>query len=548
MLIVTSALANAAKTADRANLPLKTVDPIQSSLLALVQVHALEDLRGLNGEKGCDIWRPLSPYCRWAGFIYCATHGYAGGAGPVEWTHSMATISCIPSKAGAYLEVPYSGECHSTAPGSFACAALSRTGCKAKGFKTSNGVIGANSNVIATICLKGENVFDSIQFSSIEELNAADPNDKGCTRDTLIQGEGCQHVVHRYCQMKGYGTGYGVLEFNDSLNNGSVSCAKTQFIENGMARSTVIDGYERPAKIGSMVMGGASFAGDLTYQDAIINQFPYPILVNSVAPVSSFVGNAQTPYSKDLCFYLGRPGTFQYDDNDDGEVACTYSEEKDTPSVNFGSQRGLLLRPGERLTFQGTPQWQSGGRGPSGEGLYAGSTVTISKAAPGTIGMRRVRFPRWDTAYNVPAANSPIHVYAGCDSAQCPAVPVMVPPGKPKISSNSWYLAPQPTSIRGVSFFTGASQTVGVQHFKGCIRVVKQGGANIREPWCFDIADKEFGPSTFNRIFGALQNGSSFVPLDIDVPAGALVGVDFTLLSESSGALDIAAYVWFSSN
>lgn len=427
------------------------------------------------------------------------------------------------------------------APMSIYCESLSRRSCIQQGYTTSVGVIGANPSVIATICLNGPTVYDNIHFQSVSELSDA-AKDPSCNVQAVGSGQGCQHSIHRFCQTKGYTTGFSVLEYDSNSGDGSVSCAQAQFVDSGLRYN---DCTERPAKIGQMVMGGAALAGDLIYADAIVNNFNYPILIKKMSPVSSFVADDPASYTKDMCFYLNRGHTYQSDDNDDGEFSCTYSEEQASPSIDFGSSRGLLLKPGERFIFQGSPQWGANGHGNHGEGLYAGAQITITPLeSSGAIGMRRIRFPRWDTSYSVSGGNVPLAVPAGCNTNDCASTPLGVPPDKPLRNSNDWYVVSNATAIRGVSLFLGSAKVAGTQRFKGCVRVVQQGGVDIRSPVCFDVSDVSFGPSTFNRVFGAQQNGSSFINLDIDVPTGALIGIDFDLSSDSPGSMDFGAYLW----
>lgn len=509
---------------------------IQGGTLDLLDVHILQDLRGLNGLYGCDIWDPMSLGCRKSTFQHCQAMGYLGGVGPIEWEKTSARIACVPKSAGSYEQFGFNGECTSSSPRSIWCQSLTRRRCVAKGYQTSTGVVDALESGITTLCIKGPEVYDLVSFSSVDDL-LAPSKDPACSKEAIVVGKGCQHAVSRFCIAKGYSTGFDVLEFNGDTGSGSVSCVKAKVIDTGMVKSSAFDGYERPAVFGTMVLGGASFAKDITYQDAIVNKYSFPIVVTSLSPSSSFIGGA---YSKDSCFFLNKGEIFQSDNSDDGEVACTYSEEKLSPSILFGTKTGLLLKPGERLIFQGTPQWGSGGIG-----LYTGAKVTIAREGLGTVGLRRLRFPQWDTAYQVPAGNSPVTISAGCNKSGCGPTPASVPPGKPLQNSNGWQVMSKATRIRGINFFYGSAQVPGVQRFKGCLRVVQQGGSDLRSPWCFDVSDSNIGPATFNRIFGLQQSGSSYVPLDIEVPAGALIGLDFTLSSESAGGLDLATYVFY---
>jgi hypothetical protein len=105
-------------------------------------------------------------------------------------------------------------------------------------------------------------------------------------------------------------------------------------------------------------------------------------------------------------------------------------------------------------------------------------------------------------------------------------------------------VAPVHTAIRGITIYNG--------DFTATLRVVHQGGANI-STYSFQLEPVKsggqtvLGPQAMDQWFGAQQNGSAFVPIDIDVPAGDLVGIDYTLVNSTSGAgkIDFVGYVWF---
>jgi hypothetical protein len=514
--------------------------PAQALDISLLTVHSLADLRGARGEKGCDIFNPSSIGCQWAALQYCVAHGYAGGAGPVQWSHTVAQIRCIPASSGAYMEFPYSGACTSQNPSSLACASASRRSCLQRGFQSSVGVVGVNNVQFATICLKGSRVVDSIVTSASELATF----DSVCTRAAAVSGRGCQRAVHLFCGSRGYTTGFDILEYDGSRDSAMVNCAFGQVSTNEIVKSPQIDGFERPAQIGTMVMGGPATAGDIIYGDVIVNRTASPLYIRFIAPFSTFVGAATTPLSRDMCFFINRASIFQFDDNDDGEVACVYSEETKDPTIDFGPTRGLVLRPGERFSFQGSPQWAAKGRGLQGEGLYAGAMVNITAKTENLRELRRVRFPRWDSMYSVTGSRLPVNIPAGCQDTRCAPVPHTVPEGKEKRNSNSWFFAARPTAVRGISFFLGSAQIPGQQQFKACVRVVQNGGTNLVPPSCFDFSSETFGPTAFNTALGPQQKGSSFLPLDIDVPAGAYVGIDFSVSSDKAGVMDFAGYLW----
>src|SRR5262249_22304565 len=118
---------------------------------------------------------------------------------------------------------------------------------------------------------------------------------------------------------------------------------------------------------------------------------------------------------------------------------------------------------------------------------------------------------------------------AGCADASCPVSPATTISGFPNVNANPWYVAPAHTAVRGITVFAGTTEAFSV-------RVVWQGGAPVSPP--VTISLETYPP------YSAFQNG--FIPLDIDVPAGALIGVDFTLpVTPAGGAFDdFGGYLW----
>jgi len=516
------------------------ISPRQAQASAeLRNVHIGEDLV----QRGCDVWNPFSLQCRGASFLYCRSNGYEGGYGPLEYSGNLAIVACLKAVDADYMEIAYGGSCAFANPSSLSCQNHALEACLNSGYIGAAGVIGANPNVIATMCLKRRSGAKAdVVFSSISELQDQNPGVLSCNRDGIIQGSGCQHNVHRFCVSKGFGTGFDVSNF-DGVQSGSVVCTRAQTVQTEIQLSAATGLYERPAILGTRLMGGASFCGDVSCLDVIRNAFTYPIVVTETQPFSTYVSATGSGYSADNCFFLNRAAMFQDDTSWDGELMCNYSQEQSKPSMDYGTWgRGVLLNPGERLIYQGSSQWNSGGFG-----LYSYSTVTF--AAVGNYEpVSRIRFPRWDSGYVFPAGQT-LTVYAGCGK-NCLIKPSAVPPEKVPVgadptdprylqSSNDWYVSPVHTAIKGITIFANTS-------VEGYLRVVQQGGQNIRPPYHFVIDPVQvgsslvLGPTAFNQFFGNSQDGSSFVPIDIDVPAGALIGIDFIL--KSTG--DFGGYVW----
>ena len=189
------------------------------------------------------------------------------------------------------------------------------------------------------------------------------------------------------------------------------------------------------------------------------------------------------------------------------------------PYGNYG--RGVLLKPGDSLIY---------GTAPGGANGFYGFANVFFARADAYVPMMRVRFPRWDTGWIGP--NGMLTVQAGCNVSSCLPAGVWAnvsDQSKPQRPSNDWYVVPQHTAIRGITVF-------GTTQMKFSIRVVQQGGIPLIAPVTIDLSTV----STFS------SGQSAFIPLDIDVPQGALVGIDFTL--PVNGILpgdDFAGYLWF---
>jgi hypothetical protein len=505
---------------------------LQSNPVVLQRTHIQRDLYW----RGCNAFEPYSLACRWAANLRCQELGYASGYGVVEVDQVIADVLCVPASLGTYREFPYGDACTSSDPTSIHCQSRARRECLREGYMGATGVIGANPNVIATTCLKPG---PELRATSLGALQAANPQEPRCTSAGIISGNGCQHNTHRWCRSLGYSAGFGPQEYDAATGAAGVICTGGVQDTAGLYRPGTFDGYERAAVLGDNVLGGPAFAWNparleaLTYGDSLYNAFPHPILVRKISSGSSYPGPV---FSKDACLYLNRPATYQFDDNDDGEVNCTYSDTAQHPTVDL-LNRGLVLYPGERVVFQATPQWGAGG-----QGHHAWTTLHITAPDGVTAPLRRVRFPKWDTAYSV---NGTLYVGAGYNGAASVNTPSAVPPGKPLQESNWWYPVPRHTAIRGLSVFLSNGQAPGVQGVSACVRVVYQGGAPVRPPICFDFQGDLIGPSSFPGNNPGVP-GSAFIPMDVDVPAGVLLGIDFTLRNPSGTplAMDFAGYLW----
>jgi hypothetical protein len=366
--------------------------------------------------------------------------------------------------------------------------------------------------------------------AGLGELAQQNPELQTCNYHGIVQGWGCQNHAHRLCVSRGFGTGFNVANYNGSQNTALV-CAQAHAVENEFKISEFGDDV-RPLAYGTNILGGLAQSALpngswLTQGDAIRNDKNVPVVVTQAEVTSSYDG---WWFSSDSCFTIGKPTTWQNDPDDEhsgGELMCVYSSEQARPNFNYGrSGRGVVLDPGQTLRFQATPNW-----GPSGNNHYATAHVTVAPA-DGYAKMRRMRFPRVDSAYSAGL------VQAGCNE-NCTRVPMSVSEGMNPVSTNKWYVAATHRTIRGITIFTNTAVW-------GSLRVVQQGGADIRTPYNFEINRDSYsyalGPQAFDESLGAQQTGSAFVPLDIDVPVGALVGIDFYIYEDGG---DFAGYVWF---
>lgn len=502
-----------------------------SDLVDLIQVHIGEDL----WQRSCDIWNPTSLACHWASYNYCLSQGYAGGYGPVTTSsataegYSIASVVCLSSAAADYHEFAYAGDCTSDNPLSIACASEARHTCLGQGYAGASGVIGANANNIATMCLKSTVTANAaVSFSSLAEIQAADPADTTCTASAVTDSSGCQMAAQQYCLQKGYGAGFGVAEYDAATQNGDVICAQAQSVQKQVQTDPQTGRWGRPVVLGTHVMGGPILAnGTSTYPDVIFNAFSYPVLVTSAQPglFQGLVSNLTS--AGDSCFDMSGATVNGFDTSFGSsgltfaELMCSYPSTASTiPAMNYGDfNRGVILNPGESLIYQGT-------RTSSATGYYNFSTVTFSAVGASTP-MMRVRFPRNDQSWiGTPGM---LTVPAGCDDATCAVQPNHTISPFTNVASNSWYQATQATSIQGITVY-------GTTNMSFTIRIVQQGGSPLVAPTTINLAEV----STF------ASGQSSFIPLNINVPAGALVGIDFTLPVNAGPGDDFAGYLWFS--
>jgi hypothetical protein len=499
----------------------KSVSKTTSSSIGVhqINVHTAQEL----WQRGCDIWNAGSDSCQAASMQYCIAHGYAGGFGPVEYIDNVATVECLDSNVATYESFPYAGACTADSPTSLACQSEARRSCVALGFSGAVGVTEANDGVIGTMCLNEKSGVEGVTITSVSELQAGIfPN---CTTDGIVNGDGgCQTAVHRFCEREGFGTGFNVSEFNANTGEGLALCAPANAGPSAIDLSTGV--ARRAAVLGTMLMGGPTAGGRDNSADTVYNNFSFPILVTLAQPYA-FQGFTLSSTAGDSCFYLNQGLIYQVDNSIDGELMCIHHPSSTTyPGLPYGdSQRGILLQPGQSLLYQG----DSGGTA----GYYDVTNVTFSMESNlvPLIPMMRVRFPRWDTGWN--GSVSPLTVSAGCDVASCPILAtssVTVPPGKPALPSNSWYVVPAATAIRGITVF-GSTQ------MSFTIRIVQQGGAQLLDPITIDLS----------TVADFVSGTSAFIPLDLDIPAGALVGIDYTLPVNPVGGPtdDFAGYLWF---
>jgi hypothetical protein len=490
----------------------------------LVTVHIVGDLLF----RGCDVTQdPFGLACRWASFLACQARGFVGGLGPVEIGAVEAQVVCVGSAVAAYREVSYSGMCDHGRHSTIYCDSLAHRSCKTAGYATSSGVVGANANVVGVLCLSASVAADVP--TNLGQLRASATYPSCDAQSVWGPRNGCQHHAHRLCRARGHAASVGVVEYDAGTQNAAVSCVQGATNSGGFGHGPL--GLERPLALGANVLGSRVPGPHATNTpDVLVNTNPFPVLIRRVDYGSNYDG--RHGYSRDTCFYLNRMMIYQADDNDDGELFCTYSDAAQDPAQVFGDL-GVLVKPGERIAFHATPRWGHDAAGvPFAQNFYSWAVVQVSQAS-GAIPVRRVRFPRWDTGYSV--GPSELTIVAGNESNSPP--PASVPPGKPSRSSNAWHLVQQATWIRGVSVFISQGQASGTQGLRACLRVVQQGGANIQPPHCIEVSGDTFGPHSF-------PGGSAMIRLDRLVPAGALVGVDFTLRSATPTHMDFVGYVW----
>lgn len=503
-------------------------------------LHIMADLKSY----GCDMWDTRSVKCRWESFNRCRELGFVAGFGPTDYHESVAWAACLNDVA-VYQEYSYSGDCKVDNPSSLWCQSASRRNCIASGYKSSTGVIGANPSKFGTLCLK-DNINVAEIASTLTELSATkitaanmfSPPYTGCAASDIVGGYGCQQHVNALCIKKGYDAGFSVTEYNGGNGDLSITCIKNMLKRTdpqGYKRFPGMDAYARPLTISKNIVGGPSYAGQLTYGDAIYNNFDYPVMVRTEESYTTFTAANANAYSRDSCLALNRGGTWQYDDNDDGELACTYSDSKENPATNF-KDRGILLNPGEKIIYQATPQWNS-----PDTGEYAWAEINITRVLPNTFPVRRIRFPKWDTGYWATGGTT-FTIAAGCDYPDCaPGTPTPhVDTSKPSQNSNWWFTTSSATTIRGISVFMSNGQSPGTQKVSACIKINNQG--TVTSPYCFEVAGDYFTPDLYTQVFG--ESKSNFKPLDIPVPAGAKIGMDYTFYTQTDCGLDFVGFVW----
>lgn len=522
------------KAQDTSALPVAPLNPPFSDPFVSHQFHNVSDLLFRNCSVAAD---PFGLKCRSAVNLACQALGYAGGGGIVEIGKAASSGLCINKSVGEYVEIPYANQCTHSQHSSIHCDSLAQRTCVSRGFATSSGVVSANPSVVGTFCLPS--ALSAAVNSNFAEIVAANPSVNACNRESALANEStCDHNASRACRTRGFELGFGVVEASDS--NAIISCVRTaKSVSFQLAEPTW---YEKKAiKIGENIAGGFVAPGlefETIQAEAIVNKFPFPVLVRKVEYGHNYEG--PRAYSRDSCLFLNRGFIGQFDDNDDGEVGCVYSDEKESPTQDF-KDLGLILYPGEQLIFQGTPQW---GKEPDGTphavGSFAWAKIQVSKMSPDTIPVRRVRFPQYDTI--TPVGTEKVRIDAG-NTSEFPPV-VKTAPEKPLRNSNRWYVNPSDTHIRGMTIFMSLGQPAGIQSVSACLRVVQQGGLDLAPPKCMTLSDDKFGPHTFNRVFGADQNGSALLRFDRFVPAGALIGIDFEYSTETPTNLDFAGYVW----
>ncbi|MBK8212180.1 MAG: hypothetical protein IPK71_00400 [Myxococcales bacterium] len=367
----------------------------------------------------------------------------------------------------------------------------------------------------------------------LEVHNVADLLSAGCNVATDAAGAACRTAGDSVCRSRGFTSGTGPVEVGPVFT--TIACQPIRNVASGIVSGPL--GKERPMKLGLNKLGGYVAGSDQVIPpDVFYNGGTEPLLMRNVAFGSNYPG--QYGYSRDACLYLNEINIWQSDTSLNGEISCTYSDVATDPTLSF-RDAGIVVMPGDRIAFQATPRWGLNAAGqPRGLGYFSWANIEVSTVGS-SFPVSRIRFPKWDTAYDVTGS---LTIEAGNTTAS-PA-PATVPSTKPKRNSNEWYVSPKATTIRGISLFMSTGEPAGVQSGKACLRIVQQGGANIVPPRCVEISADKFGPATFAAMAGSTPEGSAFLRFDQAVPAGALIGVDLSFATQSRGGLDLAAYVW----
>ncbi len=552
--------------------------------LARVMVHLLRDL----APRGCDVsvQLGLDMGCRAAAGALCRDLGYAGSLGVVDvplipgadprggsapiWREpaSAATVVCVDGEVALDRAYPLAGACTAAAAavGAAACESLALRGCVGEGFVSSAGVARADATGLHTLCLRSSprievspyRMIGVTALTSLEDPIARQRWAEQCTAAQALDGNGCAHHADLFCRGTGADAGTDVQE--DDGTTAWVTCLRNL---DGRAQPSAVRlvgdpmlyAYEAPLALGDNLLGGPAVwsgreaagtelgvtsAGGQAWPDALYNDLGRPVLVRSVAFSSSATG---PDFSRDQCLGLRVALPEQLTADGDGEIECTYSQERTDPGFALGD-RGIVVYPGERITYTGVAQWNAA----DARGLTAQAQVEVTELAPGVVPVRRLRFPRRDTAFAL-VPGTWLSVPAGCVSPTCATATPIAPPEH----TNQWYRVRSATRVVGVSWFFSSLQpgVGGRKDARTRVRVQLDDGAGHPAgadltigPWRA-LGGDVLGPAVFRT---ALGTDNSFERLDpIQVPAGAWVGVDLEMRIESAAPtafIDLAAFLW----
>lgn len=544
------------------------VDPeLGPSLPAVgrVMVHHERDLRG----RGCDVWAAagLDVHCRWAAFQLCRDLGFGGAVGAVDvplvtrdgaiWLEpaTALTVACLRSDVVAYREYPYSGGCTFATRESVQCEHLARASCLDEGFVGTVGVVGFNTSNIATLCLVGHpDLGHSLHTEPAVSLAAAEPKARSywngrCSEAHARDDNGCAHHADLRCLAVGATAGTDVLELSAG-GDATYACLTdhTGRPAPQRVRPNALGFYDGSLQIGINRVGGPAFwarnepttAGGQVWADGMLNELGMPVLIRSAQAATNYTGPG---FSRDQCLDLAFMAPWQDELTGDGEVNCTYSQEAGDPIFAMGD-RAMILYPGERLGYVGVAQWEA----QSPAGLHAWMDVTVSPLEPGIMPVRRLRFPRRDSAYEL-TPGVPLTIPAGCVTG-CPLPPPLPAFGIPERHSNHFYRICSATTLGGLSWFISSPESTGAKVATTCIRIHADAGgvpgAPVVPPICHTFTATRLGPTMFLDADG---RPNSFRRLAVPVPAGSWIGVDLTMQVEHAAAspptfMDLGAYLW----